>query len=153
MALQRWNPFNELANVREMMDRVFEDGWSQGPRLFYLSNGVRALPIDMYETSERFAVRAQIPGVRPDDVTVTVEQGTLTLKCHIPTDIETEEAKGYNWLHREVAYGDYVRTIALPAMVDADKVDASFDNGVLTLHIPKAEAAKPREIKVKAITG
>ncbi len=150
MTMMRWDPFTEANTLRDVMDRFF-GAWDRPRMLYNGSNGdsVRPLPIDMYETSDAFVVKAQIPGVHPDNVNVTVEQGYLTIKCHVPSDVQKEEARTYNWVHREVGYGEYARSINLPGLVDADKVEATFDLGVLTLHIPKAEAAKPKQIKVK----
>ncbi len=149
MTIIRWDPFTEANTLREAMDRFFGT-WDRPGRMLY-GNGesVRPLPIDMYETPEAFVVKAHIPGVDPDNVNITFEQGYLTVRCHVPSDVQKEEARQYNWIHREVGYGEYARSINLPALVDADKVEATFDLGVLTLHIPKVEAAKPKQIKVR----
>src|SRR5438093_9918119 len=131
MTMIRWDPFTEMNAVRDTMDRFFGN-WERPGRLVFSNgdSGVRPLPIDMYETPEAFVLKAHIPGVRPDDVSITVEQESLTIKTHVPSDLQKEEASKYNWIHREMGYGEYARTISLSALVDAEKVEATFDLGV-----------------------
>jgi len=147
MALTRWDPFNEVARIQNTIDRMFGDGWSRQFRS-YPAEGGHVLPLDVYETPTKLVVRAQVPGVTRDRVTVTAERGTLTIQAHVPSDTEAPEAKEYRWHYRGIWHGDMVRSIALPPTVDAEKASATFVDGVLTLRIPKMEAAKPRQIPI-----
>lgn len=83
-------------------------------------------------------------------VQINHERGLLTIQAHLPSEAETEQAKEYRWHQREMWYGDVSRTISLPASVDAEKAEATLTNGVLTLVFPKQEAARPRQIPIKA---
>ena len=148
MTLTRWDPFYTANRLRDTMDRVFEDVFSRSNRLVW-DDGLHILPIDMYETTNDLVIKAHVPGAEPGQVEITAERGTLTIQAHLVSDAEAEASKDYRWHHREVWAGDVSRTVALPAMVDADKAEASFKNGVLTLTIPKVEAAKPQQIPIK----
>lgn len=144
--LMRWDPLRDAMSLREAMDRLFEESFVRpfgGPRL--RSEGTLAL--DVYETDNDIVVKASVPGVKPKDIDITVTGNTLTIKGE--TKEETEKEEG-NYLYRERRYGNFQRTISLPVEVEADKADASFENGVLTLHLPKVEQAKPKQIAIKA---
>jgi HSP20 family protein len=145
MALTRWDPFYSFPSV----DRIFDEFFRA--RRPALNDGVAGvLPIDVYENKDELVVKALLPGAEPKDVTVHVERGTLTIQAHIGGEAEQEADKDQRWHTREVWRGDVSRTVTLPAVVDADKATANFKNGVLTLQVPKAETAKPRQIPVHA---
>jgi HSP20 family protein len=148
MAIVRWNPARELLTMRDQMDRMMEDAWgtSWGRRGGSWDGGVAAFPIDVYQTDKEYVVKGTLPGVKPEDLDVSIVGETLTIKA---TAHESQEAKEEDWLLRESRYSNYSRTVTLPSQVQADKVDASLENGVLTLRIPKAEAMVPKTIKVK----
>jgi HSP20 family protein len=147
MAITRWDPFNEVARIQNTIDRMFGDSLAR-PFRYVSAEGAHVLPLDVYETPTELVVRAQVPGVTRDQVTVTAERGTLTIQAHVPSDAEAPEAKEYRWHYREIWHGDVARSIALPPTVDPEKAGATFTDGVLTLRIPKVEAAKPRQIPI-----
>lgn len=148
MALTRWDPFARFSLLRNM-DRMFDEAFGPSRRLFDRDGAwEQSLPIDMYETADELVVKAHVPGVDPKQVTITVERGVLTIAAHIGGEAEKDDAREYRWYHRETWYSDVSRSVSLPGTVDADKAHASFSNGVLTLTMPKAEAAKPRQIPV-----
>lgn len=147
MAITRFDPFNEVARVHNALDRMFGDTLMR-PFRYSQVDGGHVLPLDVYETATELVVRAEVPGVTRDQVTVTAERGTLTIQAHVPSDAELPEAKDYRWHYREIWHGDVARSIALPPTVDPDKASATFTDGVLTLRIPKVEAAKPRQIPI-----
>lgn len=122
------------------MQRQFE-----GPR--WETDVNLGLAVDVAERGEEFIVKASLPGVDVDDVDVTLEDDLLTIKGEIHDDRELEEQ---NYHLRERAYGSFGRCIRFPVDVDADRVEANYEHGVLTLRIPKAEAVKPRRIQVNA---
>jgi HSP20 family protein len=108
--------------------------------------GAAELAIDVYETKDDVVVKAALPGVKPDQVEVTVTGDTLTIKGEMKEDRQVKEE---NYIRKERRYGAFCRSVVLPGGIKADKADATFEDGVLTLKIPKAEDAKPKTIKVK----
>jgi len=143
MNLVRWEPF---ADLRYMMDRAFEDS----ARPVSLRRGfseIPSVPLDMYQTADDVVVKATIPGINPEDVDITITGDVLTIKGE---DKVEEEKMDADYFYRERRFGSFTRTINLPADLQTDKAEASFENGVLTLSIPKAEEIKPKQIKVKA---
>lgn len=144
MAITRRDPFRDLLNLQGEMTRLFGRAYGEE------SEGARsswAPPIDIYETPDAYRVVAELPGFSPDQVDVTVNEGTLTIKGERKFYDEVNEE---NFHRVERRFGAFQRLVSLPAQVDADKVDATFDKGVLTVSIPKAEVAKPRRIEIKA---
>jgi HSP20 family protein len=144
MAITRWDPFRDLLNLQNEMTRVFGRAYGED------AEGTRASwapPIDIYETPEAYKVVAELPGFDPGEVDVTVNDGTLTIKGERKFYSETNEE---NFHRIERRFGAFQRLVSLPQQVQADKVEAAFDKGVLTVSIPKAELAKPRKIEIKA---
>jgi HSP20 family protein len=144
--LTRWEPFREMRLMHDMLDRVMDESVS-GP--FGDGNYFEGLaPIDVYQTDDDVVIEASMPGVKPEDIDVSVTNDTLTLRGEVR---EEKEAKGERDYHvRERRYRRFARSLTLPSTVDSAKADATMENGVLTLRIPKAEAAKPKQITVKA---
>ncbi len=147
MSLRRWEPFTELMSLRQAMDRLFEDSFIRPSRLASLFGEEAQLPIDMYQTETDVVVKASVPGVKPEDVDITITGDTLTIKGE--TKME-EEVKRENYFYQERRYGSFARSITLPGSLQTDKAEATFENGVITLTIPKVEEAKPKSIKIKA---
>src|SRR5512140_1699363 len=110
-----------------------------------MGNGAALLPLDIAETEDEFIVKASLPGVRPEDVHITAHGDTLTIRGEMKAE---EEKKGEHYHLRERRYGQFQRTVTLSTPISADKAQAQFENGVLTLRLPKAEEAKPKQIKV-----
>ncbi len=144
MYLTRWNPVREAMSLRDAMDRLLEDSfvrpWTEGD-----GQHVSNLPIDAYTTNDEIIVTAAVPGVKPEDVEITVEGETLTIKGEIPEAVENG-----NTLFAERFHGPFARTLQLNVPVDVDHIEATFDNGVLTLVLPKSEEVRPKVIKVQA---
>ena len=157
MSMLRWDPFREFVTLRDAMDRLFEENVGRSGRLTGSPREVvRALPIDLYETPNEVVLKAALPGARPEDVDINVTGDVLTIKGKIHSDAEKEEAAKWNWLYHELWHGEFARSLQLPVVVQADKAEARFEEGVLTLVLPKADEVKPRQIKVQAreaITG
>ncbi len=145
-SLIRWDPFRELSSVRELMDRLSEDGFNRpfGSPLW----DVMSVPtMDLYQTADSVVVKMGLPGVKPEDIQISVANGVLTIRG----EVKEEEDKREKTYHlRERRYGSFSRSISLPSNVSADKSDAEFEDGVLTLTLPKAEEAKAKTITVKA---
>lgn len=138
MMLARWDPFRDLTSVEEEFDRLVG-------RAFSRSAWVPAL--DVRETDDRFELTVDLPGIEPDDVTVNYEDGTLSISGK--REFSKEES-GETWHRVERGFGTFARQVRLPRTADAERIEASFDRGVLTVSVPKTEAAKPRTIEVKA---
>jgi HSP20 family protein len=142
MAMEPWNPFREMTSLRDAMDRLFQESFVR-PTGALLGRG--SIPLDVSETDHDIEVTATMPGVDPNDVQVTVQGDTLVIRGETRRE---QEHRDRNYLTRERHVGTYYRSITLPAPVNADKADARFENGVLRLTLPKAEEAKPRQIKI-----
>ena len=146
MSLTRWEPFKDLMTLREAMDRLFEDSYVRmGPRWVASGEGGCDLAVDAYATDEELVVTASVPGMDPDDVEITIEGDTLTIKGSL-----REPMENVDYILQERPCGRFQRTLRLNVPVQADKTEASFEKGVLTLIIPKQEEIKPKTIKVKS---
>jgi HSP20 family protein len=141
--LTRWEPVREMMSLREAMDRLFDDAFTHP----LSSSGVSAMPaLDVYQTPSDVVVKAALPGLKPEEVQITVTADVLTLKGEFKQESEQKENA---YLLREQRYGAFERSVALPTEVQADKARADFTNGLLTITLPKAEAIKPRTITIK----
>lgn len=145
--LTRYNPAGEMLSLRQAMDRLFEDSFVNPAGWTTVAGGQWAPALDVWETSDDIVVSAALPGIAPDDVEITLTGQTLTIKGEIAAD---EQVSNDQYLLRERRYGTFHRQLNLPVRVDGDNVQASFENGVLRLHIPKAPEVKPRQIEIKA---
>jgi HSP20 family protein len=142
--LTRWEPVREMMTLREAMDRLFDDAFT---RPINLRDGGWSSPaIDMYQTNDDVVVRAALPGFKADEVQINVTGDVLVLRGEIKHEEEKEDRA---WHIREHRWGSFERTLALPTDVRADKAVADFENGILTITLPKAEEVKPRTITVK----
>ena len=143
-SLVKWEPFEGLMSLEKAMDRLLENTFVR-PSFFGPLFG-EELALDMYETDNDVVIKAALPGVKPEDIQISVVGNTLTIKGEVKEEEEVEER---NYIRRERRYGKFARSVALPGEVEADKAKAEFENGILTLTIPKAEEAKPKTIEVK----
>ena len=143
MSMVRWEPFKDLMNLREAMDRLFEDNMVRpGPR-WTAAEARCELPLDVYTTDEELVILASVPGIKPEEVEITIEGETLTIKGEVPGPVENVA-----YAAQERPYGKFQRVLRLNIPVQADKAEATFDRGVLTLTLPKQEETKPRTIKI-----
>jgi HSP20 family protein len=146
--IRRASPFGELLSLRQAMDRLFEDSFVR-PRESQQPEGGFAMPLDVYATPDALVVEAALPGVKPDDVEISLLGDTLTIAATSGSEQRTEEG-GY--LYQEVRRGRFSRTVTLPSNLKADSTTATYEHGMLRLSIPKAEAAKPRQIRISQTT-
>jgi len=156
--IERWDPWQDILSLREAMNRLMEEAFVTPARL--LTSGAReageqlarplwgtgAPQIDVQEQDNEYRLRASLPGVRPEDVNITVSGNTVTISGQ--TQEERQEERG-RYLYRERRGGAFSRTIALPAEINADSAQASFEHGVLTLTLPKMETARQRRIPIR----
>jgi len=142
--LIRWEPMREMMTLREAMDRLFDDAFTRPLSL----SGVSAMPaIDMYQTADEVVVKATLPGLKAEDVDITVTGETLTLRGEFKQENEQKET---SYHIREVRSGSFERSLLLPTDVKADKAKADFADGILTITLPIAEEVKPKSIMIKA---
>jgi HSP20 family protein len=142
--ISRWEPFKDLMTLREAMDRLFEDSYVRaGPR--WAEEGTCALLIDAYTTADDVVIVAAVPGLDPEDIEITIDGDTLTIRGEFKGPLENVD-----YVVRERTCGKFSRTLRLNVPVQASKAEATFDKGVMTLVIPKSEEVKPRSIKVVA---
>ena len=144
--LIRWDPFGDRLTGRNAIDRLFDESFVRPGFGWFAPVSAANMAIDMYETKDDVVVRASLPGVKPDQVDVTITGDTLTIRGESK---EENEVKEENYVRKERRFGSFSRCVTLPGGVKADKAEATFENGVLTLKIPKTEEAKPKTIKVK----
>ena len=142
--IARWDPFAEMATLRQTMDRLFDD---TRPWRVFGNGGDTFFPIDLFETDDEVVVKASLPGVKAENIDISVTGQVLTLRGE---SREEHEEKAQNYYRRERRSGTFLRQISLPTEVDSGKADASFEDGVLKLRLPKVEAVKPKTIKVNA---
>jgi len=148
LATQRPDPFGEIVSLRDAMSRLMEESFIR-PRTVIRGPGAAALdvPIDLYDTGDAFVLRAMVPGARPEDVQPTVLGNTLQIKGHVDMH-QADPTHDVSWLVHEVPHGAFIRTITLPQRVDPEGASATFEAGILTLRLPKAEESRPRQIKI-----
>lgn len=147
-ALTRWNPWNELFSLQGQMDQLFDEAFGSfvAPRRSG-AEPTLALPVDIRQTDEAYVLEASVPGFAPEDVEVTFDQNVLTIQG--TRKQESEQASG-GWIRRERRTGSFHRQVVLPAEVRAEEISAGFENGVLTVTVPRAQKAQPRRIPVAA---
>lgn len=146
-SLVRWEPVRDLVSLREAMDRLVEESFVRPGVGRLPPSDTVSLPLDMYETDDAVVVKSAIPGVKPEDIDISITGDVLTIKGE--TKVE-EELKEENYVRRECRYGAFSRSVSIPVDVVTDKAEAEFVDGVLKLTLPKAEEVKPKTIRVKA---
>jgi len=142
--LIRWEPTREMMTLREAMDRLFDDAFT---RPLSLRDAWSVPAIDMFQTDDEIVVKAALPGIKADEVQINITGEVLTLKGEMKHE---EDKKEKAWHIHEQRWGSFERSIVLPTDVVPDKAKAEFDNGILTITLPKAEEVKPKVINIKA---
>ena len=147
MVLQRFDPFRDLRNMEETMNRLW--------RGFGTASGREGMEdwnilIDVVQKPEEIEVTASLPGIKPEDIDVTIEDNVLTVKAERREEQQQADSR---YLVRERSYGRYYRALRLPDTVDVNKVKSGYDHGVLSITLPKAEEKKPKQIKVNVGGG
>ena len=146
----RWDPFREMLNLRNQMDRWFDETSRSLIPGHYANGGTSeqmyTLPLDVSENVNEYVVRASVPGVQPNAIEITLNNHLLTIQGEFkPEEIQ----EGWRYHLQERGYGKFMRSIALPSAIDENQIQANFDNGILSVHLPKAEEAKPKRINIQ----
>jgi HSP20 family protein len=142
--ITRWDPFREMMVVRNVRDRRFDGNLSVAPSSWKSFNW--SIALDVVESDDEFIVKASLPGINPDDLEITFNDHNLTIKGEVTEEEELDDA---HYHLRERRYGSFTRSIKLPSGIEADKIEAKYDSGVLELHLPKVEEVKPKKITIK----
>src|SRR5246127_5581166 len=145
--MNRWEPFREATTLREQINRLFGDGVGRPAEESNLTPWAPA--VDIFETENELVVKADLPDVNPQDLDIRVENNILTIRGERKFDTKVNED---NYLRIERSYGSFSRSFSLANSVKSDAIKADYQNGVLTLSIPKREEAKPKQIKVNVTT-
>lgn len=146
MAIVRWDPFRDLMNLQDEVNRLFRRSFFRGLEPASEAVATWAPALDMYETDDKLVVEAELPGLDAKDVEISLEDDILHIKGERKFSSEVKEE---NYHRIERAYGLFERTIPLPRKIDEDKVTATVSNGVLRIEMPKAEEAKPKKVPIK----
>lgn len=146
--LERWDPFREFESIQEQMNRLFSSAFGRGGLLAEEEGqaGAWAPTVDVVDAKDRLRIKAELPGLKKDDIQVSVEDSSVVISGEKK---EEKEQKEEGFIRRESTYGSFYRSIPLPSGADPNKIDASYKDGVLELTIPKSEQAKPKQITVK----
>jgi HSP20 family protein len=142
--LTPWRPFRELSTLRDEMDKMWNRFFSGWPNMEF--RGEWAPSLDVSETKDSLVVKAEVPGMDPKDINISLANGLLTIKGE---KRQEKEEKDENYHMVERSYGSFARSIQLPREVKSDKIEATYKNGVLKVTLPKSEEAKKKEIKIK----
>jgi HSP20 family protein len=146
MAIVRWDPFRELADVQNRMTRLFDDFYGRRAEDDVMRRGTWVPPVDIFEKDHVVTLKAELPDMQRSDIDIRVENSTLTISGEkkLEKDLQEED------FHRvERTYGHFSRSFSLPATIDTEKVSADYKNGVLTVKLPLREEAKPKQIQVQ----
>lgn len=145
--ITRWDPFGEMVSLRQAMDRLMEDSFVS-PTSLRTVRGEQLNPaLDVHQNADEIVVTATLPGMKPEDVEITITGQSLSIRGELKADESVERDQ---YLYRERRFGSFHRQLELPTRVEGDRAEATFENGVLRLAIPKAEDTKPRQIEIKA---
>ena len=144
--LMRWEPAREMMTLREAMDRLFDDAFTR-PLSIRDGWSLTTPAINMFQTDNEVVVKASIPGIKAEEVQINVTGDVLTLKGEVNQE---EERNDRAWHIREQRFGSFERSVPLPTAVKSDRAEAVFENGILTITLPKADEVKPRTINIKA---
>jgi len=145
--LVKWEPFREVSRLRREMDRLWEDFFGPRGRELRPWEGQWAPAMDVSETADQIVVKAEVPGIDPQNINITLTGDVLAIKGEKKSERE-ETKESYHLVER--SYGSFSRSLTLPAAVNADKIDAKYEKGVLTITCPKKERVKPKAIEIKA---
>jgi HSP20 family protein len=140
----------DMISLRSAMDRLFNESFVPGTMN---GTGGNMLPLDVYSNENEVVVLAAVPGITPEDLNISIDKSTITLTGTIHNVAESEEASNASWHLKELSHGTFERSLTLPFVFDSNRAEATFENGMLRLVLPKAESEKPRQIKVKVGSG
>jgi len=145
IAIERWEPSRELATLRDLINRVFEETWARFGRL-PTAFELLGPPIDLSETDNEVVVRAAVPGLKPEDLEIAIDDSLLTIRGETREEKKEEGAKYH---YRELRWGRFERSVRLPAPVNESRAEARLEHGILTIKLPKVQPSPRRTIKIQ----
>ncbi|MBI4413446.1 MAG: Hsp20/alpha crystallin family protein [candidate division NC10 bacterium] len=145
MAIVRWDPFRDLISIQDRMNRLFEQTLARTREEEGIAASTWMPAVDIYETPDQVVMKAELPGLTREDIEINVRDNTLSLRGQRKFEKDVKEE---NYLRIERAYGSFQRSFTLPVTIQQDKIKAVFRDGVLELTLPKAEEARPKQIKI-----
>ena len=145
-AITLWRPRSDLLSLSDAVDRFFEEGFLSPRGSWLVSPFEEGLALDMYRDDGKLVIKAEVPGVKPEDLEITVKDNVLSISGETKTE---EEVTRENYIRRERRYGSFSRSVVLPAEAESDQAEATFEDGLLTVNIPVAEEAKADSVKVE----
>ena len=145
--LAKWTPFHEVSRLRDEMDRLWEDFFEPGRRGLRPKTEEWIPAVDIQDTADKVTVKVEIPGMEAKDIEISLSGDILTIKGEKKGE---KEEKGKNFYLVERSSGSFFRSLRLPTMVEGEKIEASYKQGVLTITCPKKEEVKPKQIPIKA---
>jgi HSP20 family protein len=147
MTLMNWDPWRDIADMRNTFNRLFGEATPGAAIAGHTVPGSWMMPVDIAETADEFVVKAELPGMKPEEIEITVADNQVTLKGK---RTEAREEKGVNYIRSERRLGSFYRSFALSAPVDDARVTATYRDGVLEVHLPKSEGVKPKQIRIQS---
>jgi HSP20 family protein len=144
MAIVRWRPMRDIFAVQDEMNRMFDSFWGDRARD---DDGALMPPVDVTEKEDKFSVSVELPGLKKDDIKLSLQNNVLTISGSKKREAESKDDR-YHRIER--SFGTFCRTVNLASTVDASKIDADFKDGILTVSLPKVEEARPKEISIKS---
>jgi HSP20 family protein len=150
MSVTRWDPFQDLLSIQDEMNQLFGRVFGQQPGLGRGGQRLWAPALDIAERPDAYLVTVEVPGAKPEDLDITLEGGVLTVQGERRFQ---DESTDQQWHRVERRYGAFRRSITLPSQVKADAIEASFQDGLLQVLVPKAETAMPKRIEVRGVGG
>lgn len=148
MTLVRWRPFRDIVSIQDEMNRLFNDFFGRVPSRFEgdWSTSEWTPSVDISETKDDILIKAEVPGMKKEDIKISLQDNVLTLKGERKQEKEEKET---NFYRMERSYGSFTRSFNLPTVVQADKIKASYKDGILNVTLPKAEEVKPKQIPIE----
>jgi len=147
--MERWSPIAEFERLWNEMDRLMSEAFSRTARPILARAFTFRPAIDLYDTGEALVVKVAVPGAKPEDLEVSIEQNALTIRGRCGYVLDEETAKHATWYRREIGYGEFSETLTLPVPVDAEAAQAQVEHGILTLTLPKTSEARVKRIPVQ----
>lgn len=146
--IMRYDPFREALSLRKAIDQLFEQSFVR-PVWGFAGGQGSGMAMNVYENDEGYHVQALLPGVKPEDIDLSVQQNSLTLKGQLHPAVNPEQR--VNWLLQEIGSGSFERTITFPREIDVDHVTASYELGMLTISVPFSQATRPKKISITGV--
>jgi HSP20 family protein len=148
--LMLFDPFDDIMSLHHAINRFFEESFAHPGFWFFNGTTAPAMKVDIYERDDGYEIRALVPGLKPEDIELTTDERTLTIKGRVPRWLSDDEAKRVRWHIREIGSGEFVRSITLPRSFQADKISASMEDGVMHIWVPLTPEALRRRIPIQA---